>query len=205
MAQSVFFFFRLGLNRGGPKSKSHFYRPADLRASLSSAATATLRATRQNKSALKTTAVKRKRKSLLPPKPKTKDDGKQKGKQTIDKGNVSESYHFIAYLPYKGTRWSQAWSLECAELEVPQSNWTDAARLDLSGKTAAYSAVGDIRFNLLALVKDKYQLRSDTLELTGRKLNALERRLTELLDRDWKIQVRLSAFHNVGEFADETC
>ena len=57
-SMSVFFFFRLGLNRGGPKSKSHFYRPADLRASLSSAATATLRATRQNKSALKTTAVK---------------------------------------------------------------------------------------------------------------------------------------------------
>ena len=163
---------------------------------------------RQNKSAPKTTAVKRKRKPLLLRKPKTKRDGKQKGKQTIDEDNVSEGYHFIAYLPYKGRVWEldglKHGPLECVELEDPQSNWIDAVRPALSGKMAAYSAAGDIRFNLLALVKDNYQLRSDALELTRRELNALERRLTELFDRDWKIQVRLSAFHNVGEFADET-
>ena len=190
-------------------SENHFYRPADLRASLSSVATATLKATRQNKSAPKATAVKRKRKSLLLPKPRAKSDGKQKGQQTIDEDNVSEGYHFIAYLPYKGRVWEldglKHGPLECAELEDPQSNWVDAVRPALSGKMAAYSAAGDIRFNLLALVKDNYQLRSDALELTRRELNTLERRLTELFDRDWKIQVRLSAFHNVGEFADETC
>ena len=198
-------FFSLGWS----KSKRYFYRPADLRASLSSVTTATLKVAKQNKSAPKTTAAKRKRKSLLLPKPKAKSDGKQKGKKTNDEDNISEGYHFIAYLPYKGRVWEldglKHGPLECAELEDPQSNWVDAVRPALSGKMAAYSAAGDIRFNLLALVKDNYQLRSDALELTRREINALERRLTELFDRDWKIQVRLSAFHIMEEVADETC
>ena len=94
--------------------------------------------------------------------------------------------------------------MECAELEDPQSDWVDAVLPALSGKMAAYSAAGDIRFNLLALVKDNYQLRSDALELTKGEIHALERRLTELFDRDRKIQVRLSAFRIVEEVADET-
>ena len=110
---------------------------------------------------------------------------------------MTESYHFIAYLPSKGRAWEldglKHDPLECAKREDPQSNCVDADRPALSGKMEPYSATGDIRFNLLALVKDDYQLRSDALELTRRELNALERRITELFDRDWKIQVRLSA------------
>ena len=86
-----------GPNRGSAMSKSYFCRPADLRASLSSVATATLKAAKQNKPAPKATAVKRKRKSLSLPKPKAKGDGKQKGKKTNDEDNISEGYHSIAY------------------------------------------------------------------------------------------------------------
>ena len=178
------------------ESESHVYRPADLRASLSRVATATLKASRSKKSAPKTTATKKKRKSLLMPKPKPRRDGMQQGKEPNDDDDLSESYHFIAYVPYKGRVWEldglKHGPLECAELEDPRSNWVDAVRPALNGKMAAYSAAGDIRFNLLALVEDSYQLRSDALELTRRELNALERRLTELFDRDWKIQVRSS-------------
>jgi ubiquitin carboxyl-terminal hydrolase L5 len=125
------------------------------------------------------------------PKPKAKDDKQQK--ETNDEDSLSESYHFIAYLPYMGRVWEldglKHGPLECAELDNLQSNWVDAVRPALNGKMEAYSAAGDIRFNLLALVEDDYQLRSDALELTRREINALERRLTELFDRDWKIQV----------------
>lgn len=127
------------------------------------------------------------------PKPKTRGEGKQKAKETNDEDSLSESYHFIAYLPFMGHVWEldglKHGPLECAELDDPQSNWVDAVRPALSGKMEAYSAAGDIRFNLLALVEDDYQLHSDALELTRREINALERRLTELFDRDWKIQV----------------
>ena len=165
-----------------------------MRASLSSVATATLKAAKPKKSAQKTTATKKKRKSLLMPKPRPRGEKKE----TNDEDNLSESYHFIAYLPYKGRVWEldglKHGPLECAELEDPRSNWVDAVRPALNGKMEAYSAAGDIRFNLLALVEDNYQLRSDALELTKRELNALERRLTELFDRDWRLQVRLSLF-----------
>jgi ubiquitin carboxyl-terminal hydrolase L5 len=179
-----------------------------LRASIASVATATLKAAKQNKSVPKTTTAKRKRKSLSMPKPKARSDGKQKRQETNDEDNASESYHFIAYLPYKGRVWEldglKHGPLECAEFEDQGSNWVDAVRPALSGKMAAYSAAGDIRFNLLALVKDNYQLRSDALELTRRELNALERRLTEIFDRDWKIQVRFCRFSIVVEkVADE--
>ena len=76
MSRSVYFLFRT--NRGNPRSNNHFYRPANLRASLSSVAIATLKAAKQNKSAPKTTAVIRKRKSLLLPKSKANGDGKQR-------------------------------------------------------------------------------------------------------------------------------
>jgi len=141
-------------------------------------------------------AAKRKRKSLSMPKPKAKGVGKQRGKGAVDEDSVPENYHFIAYLRFKGRLWEldglKHGPLECAELEDPRTNWVDAIRPALSGRMAAYAAAGDVWFNLLALVKDNYQLRSDALELTRRELNALERRLTELFDRDWKIQVRVS-------------
>jgi ubiquitin carboxyl-terminal hydrolase L5 len=179
-----------------------------LRASLSRVATATLKAAKTKKPAPKTTAARKKRKSVLMPKPKPKDDKQKKGKETETEDNVSESYHFIAYLPYRGRVWEldglKHGPLECAELEDSQSNWVEAVHPALSGKMAAYSAAGDIRFNLLALVEDTYQLRSDAFELTRREINALERRLTEAFDREWKIQVRLSPFYDIARVANDT-
>jgi len=172
-----------------------------LRACLSSVASATLKVAKAKKQTPRTTGAKRKRKSFSP--------RKQKGKEGVDEDGVPEGYHFIAYLPFKGRVWEldglKHSPLECAELEDPRTNWVDAIRPALSGKMAAYFAAGDVRFNLLALVKDNYQLRSDALELTRRELNALETRLTELFDRDWRTQVRVSFCHNVGQVADEAC
>jgi len=60
------------------------------------------------------------------PKPKAKGDRKQKGKEAVDEDSVQESYHFIAYLRFKGRLWEldglKHSPLECAELEDPRSD-----------------------------------------------------------------------------------
>ena len=55
----------------------------------------------------------------------------------------------------------------------------------------------DIRFNLLALVDDRYQISSDKLELLKREKAALERRLDEAHPEGWADKVSLISSLNV--------
>ena len=153
--------------QGSPESKNLFYRPADLRASLSSVATATLKVARQNKSAPKATTVKgnARRSYYRNPRPKVMESERDNRKLTRITFRKATSLLFICLIKvaYGNSMVSSMVHRRArAELEDPQSNRADDVRPALSGKTAAYSAADDIRFNLFAPVKDNHQLFART-------------------------------------------
>lgn len=50
----------------------------------------------------------------------------------------------------------------------------------------------NIQFNLLALVGDRYESKSDELEMLKRERAAIERRLDASPDKDWRKDVSLT-------------
>ncbi|KAF8518392.1 cysteine proteinase [Hysterangium stoloniferum] len=135
-------------------------RPSDLQASLSYIATETIKA-----------------------KPKTPN--KRRGKSRTKSENL-DSYHFIGYIPLNGKVWEldglKKGPLEVGEIGVAADHWIDVVRPVLRVKMARYGgteedSATDIRFNLLALVSDRYEGRSDDLELLKRQKLSLERRM----------------------------
>ncbi|KAI0067492.1 hypothetical protein BV25DRAFT_1108322 [Artomyces pyxidatus] len=108
--------------------------------------------------------------------------------------DAEETYHFIGYVPANGKVWEldglKAGPIEVGELpEAAQDSsstllletWMDIVRPALRMKMKKYGGAAesaqDIRFNLLALVDDRYQVASDELELLKREKTAIERRL----------------------------
>lgn len=86
--------------------------------------------------------------------------------------------------------------LEVGELSdtTPISRWMDVVRPVIKQKMRKYGGAEDgenIRFNLLALVDDRYQSSSDKLELLKREKKALERRLEEAYPDGWSSKVRI--------------
>lgn len=86
--------------------------------------------------------------------------------------------------------------LEVGELSdtTPISRWMDVVRPVIKQKMRKYGGAEDgenIRFNLLALVDDRYQSSSDKLELLKREKKALERRLEDAYPDGWSSKVRI--------------
>lgn len=78
------------------------------------------------------------------------------------------------------------------ELDESGDHWIDVIRPVLRVKMAKYGGAdeegdGSIRFNLLAIVEDKYEARSDDLELIKRKKAFLEKHMGE----GWQQKVNL--------------
>lgn len=138
------------------------HSPSDLHASLSTVAIDTVkakpRATKKRKTTAKATV------------------------QTLD------TYHFIGYVPLNGKVWEldglKKGPLEVGEIGITGAHWIDVVRPVLRVKMAKYGgsdddSAGNIKFNLLAVVDDAYEMRSDDLELLKRRKVALERRMGE--------------------------
>ncbi|KAI0059018.1 ubiquitin C-terminal hydrolase [Artomyces pyxidatus] len=152
-------------------------RPADVRGALNAIATSTLEKIKKESS----TVPPAKRKKTTPvPIPE----------------DVEETYHFIGYVPAHGKVWEldglKLGPIEVGELpgvaqdsssEDRLGSWMDVVRPALRMKMKKYSGAGDgagdIRFNLLAIVDDSYQVASDKLELLKREKSAIERRLSD--------------------------
>ncbi|KAF7985472.1 hypothetical protein HWV62_5239 [Athelia sp. TMB] len=137
---------------------------------------------------------------------------KRKQPQIVEKTD-EETYHFVGYVPAFGKVWElvcvvpaprfkmltaslqdglKSGPLEVGEL-THESQWMDVVRPVIKQKMRKYGGSGedasDIRFNLLALVDDRYQISSDKLELLKREKAALERRLDEAYPEGWADKV----------------
>lgn len=117
----------------------------------------------------------------------------QKRKEDLD---AAETFHFIGYVPAHGKVWEldglKAGPLEVGELPDPNSSegWEDVVRPALRMKMDKYGAMdavaANIRFNLLALVEDPFEKKSDELRLLVKEKNALEARLTDFFGDTWR-------------------
>jgi ubiquitin carboxyl-terminal hydrolase L5 len=159
-------------------------RPADIRASFYAA------------SKHCTKAIKSKTNSRR--KPGTRAERKTPQKQR----EFQETYHFIGYVPAHGKVWELD-GLKSGPLEVGEippttqftltQEWMSIVRPALRMKMRKYGR-DNIRFSLLALVDDKYQLASDCLEKCKRERDALLRRLEVDFHGDtWISQVCIAA------------
>ncbi|KAF8492513.1 hypothetical protein JB92DRAFT_3237349 [Gautieria morchelliformis] len=137
-------------------------RPSDIQASLAAVATETM-------------------------KPKSRPRKKQKttAKATAEK---LDAYHFIGYVPWNGKVWEldglKQGPLEVGEIGITGAHWIDVVRPVLRVKMAKYGGTGEdgagnIKFNLLAVVDDSYEMKSDDLEMLKRQKVSLERRMGE--------------------------
>lgn len=169
------------------------YSPADLRGALSTIAEKTRDSQR---------AETRQKKSLSSSTPKMKPA--KKDAQAFDTTLSEEylpSYHFVGYVPAHGRVWEldglKSGPLEVGELDSAEAGstqgWEDVVRPALRFKMEKYGGGGDeggnIRFNLLAIVKDRYEQKSDQLELLKRERKLLERRLDDAFPTGWKDKV----------------
>jgi ubiquitin carboxyl-terminal hydrolase L5 len=145
----------------------------------------------------KTTLKASKQSSKPPPAKRRKTAASTKKSKTPAKQVESqESFHFIGYVPCEGKIWELD-GLKSGPLEVgeipPESEgtWMDVARPALRMKMQKFGGggIGEIRFNLLALVPDQYLKFSDQLELLKRERTAIERRMVEEFSDAWSDQV----------------
>ncbi|KAL5480317.1 hypothetical protein ACEPAI_1587 [Sanghuangporus weigelae] len=174
------------------ETQNSLARPADMWGSLSAAA----EATQEMYAELEKHAKKKARTDRSSPNKKRKTLTLRKRKTTETE---TESYHFIGYVPAYGKVWEldglKAGPLEVGELPCPDSTegWENVVRPALRLKMQKYgafgSASGNIQFNLLALVQDRYEIKSDELELLKREKTAIEERLNEHYHESWRITV----------------
>ncbi|TDL17093.1 cysteine proteinase [Rickenella mellea] len=143
----------------------------------------------------------------------------KKSKAAVDDEDENETYHFIGYVPAHGKVWEldglKSGPLEVGELPSSTNpdrslrstststatststssteGWEDVVRPALRMKMEKYGGgdgeSGNIRFNLLALVDDRYEARSDVLEGLKRERAALERRLAGAFPGGWRDKV----------------
>jgi len=161
-------------------------RPADLRGALQAIAHTTLEADKARAKAAKGPPAK-KRKTTASASKGDNDD------------HLQEQYHFIGYVPAHGKVWEldglQHTAIEVGELDSePGSStkgWMDIVRPALRMKMHAYMASESdhVRYNLLAIVDEKYLGASDELEMRKRERQALERRLQEAYPEGWADKV----------------
>jgi ubiquitin carboxyl-terminal hydrolase L5 len=121
----------------------------------------------------------------MKPKSRPRKKRKSSAKATAEQ---LDAYHFIGYVPWNGKVWEldglKQGPLEVGEVGITGAHWIDVVRPVLRVKMAKYGGTGDdgagnISFNLLAVVDDSYETKSDDLELLKRRKVALERRMGE--------------------------
>lgn len=182
------------------ETQNSLARPADLWGSISSIAETTHEVSMSAKKPTK------RRRTVLNDSSRRKQTSRRK--KAIEAGQGVESFHFIGYVPAHGKVWEldgmNSGPLEVGELSSsdPDSieGWEDIVRPALRLKMEKYGGVagidvqeledyGNIQFNLLALVPDQYEERSDELELLKREKTALELRLGEIYGTTWTEKV----------------
>lgn len=166
-------------------------RPADIRGALHAIATTTIE-TNKKAYIASSPATKRRKTARTPTKTK------RKAVQNTD--DRQETYHFIGYVPALNKVWELDGLGRCA-LEVGEltpsdgsldsrKGWMDIVRPALRMKMQRYADGSDhIRYNLLAIVDDRYRKASDELEILKRERNVLERRLNEVYPGGWADKV----------------
>ena len=184
------------------------FRPADLRGALCTISQSTRDAEKsptRKRSKTKRTEWSGKKKGT-----KSKSS---KSKKAAQEDDVLDSYHFVGYVPAYGKVWELdglgAGPLEVGELESVNSTdgWEDIVRpalllkMERYGAASGFDAGGDIQFNLLALVQDKYEAKSDELELLKREKTVIERQLEETYGMEWSSKVTTSFLLPYGRFA----
>ncbi|KAH6904854.1 ubiquitin C-terminal hydrolase [Coprinopsis sp. MPI-PUGE-AT-0042] len=171
-------------------------RPADIRGAMSALALSTLDIEKQ-----KQKQQRKKTSSKPPPAKRLKADNVKKKMPSAakDDDQAEQSYHFIGYVPAFGKVWEldgfKSGPLEVGELPITDGDvrdtWTDVVRPALRMKMDKYGGSGDdgsnIRFSLLAVVDDGYQVTFDELEFLKREKASLEKRL----ETGWETQVDL--------------
>ena len=152
------------------------YSPADIRYSTQVTACSTVEYTKKLKAAEK--------QGSGPPHKRRKTSRNSKSTQSAST-IPEESFHFIGYVPVHGKVWEldglrNAGPLEIGEFssDDPHADWMNIVRPALKRRMQQLGT-DNIRYNLLALVEDRYENASDELESLKRKKLALERRLNE--------------------------
>ncbi|PAV15016.1 cysteine ase [Pyrrhoderma noxium] len=177
------------------ETQNSLARPADLWGSISSLTKTTHKASMENKA-----PTKRRRLGL--------NVSSSKKRKSTDAGEKVDSFHFIGYVPARGKVWEldgmKSAPLEVGELDSADvdntEGWEEIVRPVLRLKMEKYGAItdfslegmenqGNIQFNLLAIVPDQYEQKSDELELLKRQKAALEEKLTEIYGNDWKEKI----------------
>ncbi|THH09958.1 hypothetical protein EW145_g1667 [Phellinidium pouzarii] len=178
------------------ETQNSLARPADLWGSLSAIAVST-----RDASPSKKPAKKRTKTAVVNSSPRRKPSAKKR-KAAIEE-ETPETYHFIGYVPAHGKVWEldglKSGPLEVGELPSADciNGWENVVRPALRLKMQKYGGGGgaiteeggNIQFNLLALVQDRYEIKSDELELLKRERATLERRLAETYGNEWRCQV----------------
>ena len=175
-------------------------RPADIRASEYAVANSTLEDEKKKAAATKSAgskSTKRRKQNSV--------GGKRK--KIVKTDDKQETYHFIGYVPCNGKVWELdglriAGPVEVGELShtdgsdasTSRSNWMDIVRPALKMRMQRYLSedgvqMDHIRYNLLAIVPDRYRHASDALEMLKRERAVLERRLNEAYPGGWKDKV----------------
>ncbi|KZT01927.1 cysteine proteinase [Laetiporus sulphureus 93-53] len=171
------------------EAQNSLARPADIRGALHSIATTTVKASKAQAKAAKPPPKKRKVSS---------SPSKARCKSAKAAEEQQEVYHFIGYVPARGRVWEldglRKSALEVGELGGPsdaRNSWMDVVRPALRMRMQQYTASESdhIRYNLLAIVDDRYCAASDKLELLKRERNTLERRLRETYPEGWADKV----------------
>ncbi len=120
--------------------------------------------------------------------------------------NLQDSYHFIGYVPRDGRVWELDSLRDSGPLEVGEvpgggsssgstssdGRWMDVVRPAIKRRMQQLMTSGNenIRFNLLAIVDDRYEKASDDLEMLKRERTQLERRLNDAYPNGWSDKVR---------------
>ncbi|THG97124.1 hypothetical protein EW026_g4815 [Hermanssonia centrifuga] len=171
-------------------------RPADLRGSSHAVATSTLEYAKSQKKT-------RRNSDSSPPKKRRKQNfGRVKKPQLASAEEDVENYHFIAYVPIDGKVWELDGLRLSGPLEVGEitsdsedgsgrTDWMSVVRPALRRRMQSLQSneSDHVRYNLLAVVEDRYEKASDALEMLKRKRNRLESRLNEELPEVWTSQV----------------
>ena len=109
-------------------------------------------------------------------------------------------FHYIGFVPAHGKVWQldglrAAGPLEVGELPedgpAARRQWMDVVRpaIKMQMQQMQTEASDQLRYNLLAVVEDRYQKASDVLEMLKRERNQLERRLNEAYPGGWRDNV----------------
>ncbi|KAH8113103.1 cysteine proteinase [Phellopilus nigrolimitatus] len=183
------------------ETQNSLARPADMWGSLSAIAEATRDAAESAKKHAKK-RVKAEGARITT----RKTSASQKKKKSSEED--PETFHFIGYVPAHGKVWEldglKSGPLEVGELPSPESidGWEHVVRPALRLKMEKYGAAsgsGNIQFNLLALVQDSYEVKSDELEFLKREKATIERRLTEVYGEEWRQRVDEDLLNSADE------